>query len=251
MPRPSGGLETLLPEYRAQYDALMPEIERSVMEDLVRRGMTHSGDATDALARARAKVLAELASKSAESRIGQEESALNRSAAAGEASAGRGEARRAQNMGLAGAGLGALTTLGGMYAMNRPQKNIFVKGDEVMQYDPESGMVGPVPTSPGAAPAAGAAPQSMWQKASGVGLGGLAAGAGGGLLGNRLAELAGGRTSAAGGLGAGAGGLAGGLAGLRMAQNYKSPWASAIGLGLGALGGSFGGGLLGNLFGGR
>ncbi len=91
-----------------------------------------------------------------------------------------------------------------------------------------------------AAAAAGGGP-SMWTNAKNAGVAGLAAGAAGGLGGNLLSSKIGGGHSLAGDIGSGAGGLAGGLAMLHYSDN---PWLA----GLGALGGSLGGGLIGNLF---
>ncbi len=91
-----------------------------------------------------------------------------------------------------------------------------------------------------AAAVAGGGP-SMWTNAKNAGVAGLAAGAAGGLAGNFLSSKIGGGHSLAGDIGSGAGGLAGGLAMLNYSDN---PWMA----GLGALGGSLGGGLIGNLF---
>lgn len=251
-------LDALLPEYRAQYESLMPEIERKLRGDLVRRGMSYSGEAGDALARAQAKLLAELAGKSADTRAGQEESTRQRQFAAEQAEANRREQARAQRLGLVSSAVGGLGTLGAMYMM-RPGAganiNVVPLGPgQYGQFDPASGTIRPIPmqgmeggiTAPGggvmasgASPAAAATP-SMWQRAGGFS--GLAAGAGGGLLGSRLAALSAGRQNQQSDIGAGLGGLTGMAAAMRYGGG--SPWAA----GLGALAGSFGGGLLGNLF---
>lgn len=248
-------LDALLPEYRAQYESLMPEIERKLRGDLVRRGMSYSGEAGDALARAQAKLLAELAGKSADTRAGQEESTRQRQFAAEQAEANRREQARAQRLGLVSSAVGGLGTLGAMYMM-RPgagaNVNVVPLGPgQYGQFDPASGSIRPIPmqgegglTAPGggvmASGAAPAAAPSMWQRAGGFS--GLAAGAGGGLLGSRLAALSAGRQNQQSDIGAGLGGLGGMAAGMRYGSG--NPWA----MGLGALAGSFGGGLLGNLF---
>lgn len=262
---PATGLESLLPEYRAQYEALLPEIERSVMSDLIRRGLRNSGEATDASARAKAKLLSDLAARSADTRAGQEEAARNRAHQSSEGDAARREARRAQNLGLVGTGLGSLATLGAMkYMGGSGAQNIIVRGDKVYSYDPKAGAreivlpggEGAAPAGaevpwfergapagvPGALEAPSTPPPSMWQKARASGVGGAAAGLAGGLAGNQLAALIGGRSGTAGRVGAGVGGGLGALAAMRYGSG--SPWAA----GLGALLGSAGGGLLGNLF---
>lgn len=250
------GLDTLLPEYQEQYNALMPEIERKVRGDLTRRGMTNSGDATDALARAQAQLLAELAGKSANTRADQAEAERQRRFAGEQNNANRSEAARAQRLGLIGSAVGGLGTLAGMYAM-RPQvqPNITAIGDRGFTYDPRSRSMRAIPVegaeggitpagggvmadgqSPTAAPGG---PASIWKKAKGFG--GLAAGgAAGGLLGSQLSSLIAGRdTGTMGDVGAGLGGLGGAAA-----LSRYGPW----GAGLGALLGAGGGGLLGNLF---
>lgn len=260
------GLESLLPEYQAQYTALMPEIERKLRADLVRRGMRFSGTAGEELTRAQAALLAELAGKSEQSRLSQAESARERQHQATQAEAARREQARQTRLALIGSGVGGLATLGGMYAMRpRPEAaaNLFQLQDgSFASFDPASGTMKPVPMAGGGAagggtelaagapgagvggavnPAAPAAP-SMWQRVKQPGFSGYAGAAAGGFAGQQLARLVGGGGGTGTDVGAGLGGLGGLMAARRLGGT--SPWA----LGLGALAGSFGGGLLGNLF---
>lgn len=134
--------------------------------------------------------------------------------------------------GVGGAALGS-TAPTGLAALNAP-------GPTAMSVGTPGAYVGAA--APAAATAA-AAPvaTSMWNsplKAAGGVLGGAAAGYGG----SKLAELIAGRGGKNNDLGAAAGGLAGFGAGAYFGGG--NPWLA----GLGALGGSLGGGLLGNLF---
>lgn len=275
------GLEQLSPEYQAQYNALIPEIERSVRSSNNARGMFYSGQATDAEARAKADLLAKLASESAATQAQASENEKNRDTQKSihddEIKAGK----RNALLGIISGGTGAAATLGGLAYMNKaPSQPIFqdkfgnwntlgADGKSIVPlggqpgaggvgggasapnlFDPSAGPAFVPGAGPGFNPAASApvaasvtAAPSMWKSA--VSLPTLGAGAVGGGLGRLGAGMAG-----AGGqnadIGAAAGGGAGYLGGLALASKFgfSNPWAA----GLGALAGSFGGGLLGNLF---
>lgn len=276
------GLEQLSPAYQAQYEALIPEIERSVRSSNNARGMFYSGQAGDAETRAKADLLAKLASESAATQAQANENAKNRDTQTSIHNEDIKAAKRNALLGIVGSGVGAATTLGGLAYMNKPPAmpifqdkfgNWNTLGADGKSIVPLGGPTGtgvsataapsgfsglggtpesPVPFTPGMGPgmtpvAAGAAPTaaavaapSMWKSA--LNPGSLAAGAAGGGLGYLASGAVNGRDSTGGAVGAGLGGLGGYALASRFAGG--NPWVA----GLGALAGSFGGGLLGNLF---
>jgi hypothetical protein len=243
------GLESLLPAYREQYNALMPEIERGVNADLIRRGMFNSGAATDSMARAKADLLAELAAKSAGAQTTTDEANKDRALQERLAGESRKEARRAQLMNLLGSGATSAATLYALGAF-KPQ-GAMAQGAASHIPLPSPSFANPsfVPDAADAITSASA--PSMWQNMKTAGLGGAAAGLTGGMLGRNLAGSLGGKS----GLGTDIGSGLGGLAGLMLASKFGVPGAGQFGAagspwaaGLGALLGSGAGGLLGGLF---
>ena len=215
----------------------MPQIELAVRNANQARGMFYSGSAIEAETKAKADLLAKLAAEQAqeEADTAQQERAIGANAAAAETSAKA--AGRESNRSLLGAGLGTATMLGGLYAMRDMgggASNVVSLGDG--KYGRISGNQ-ITPLSVGGAPVAVPPASSMWVPAL-QNLGAGAAGGGGGYLAAQAVNAGGKNTALASGLG----GLFGGGLGL-MAGN-GNPWLT----GLGALAGSFGGGLLGNLF---
>lgn len=274
------GLEQLSPEYQAQYNALIPEIERSVRSSNNARGMFYSGQATDAEARAKADLLAKLASESAATRATAQENAKNRATEMAINAESVKAGKRTALLNLLGGGTSAAATIAGLQYMH-PQQIVplGLGADGKMAYGtigadgksliplgapggaPAAALPGgggapgldalstapyPGPYAPGMAPGAAAtvaAQPSMWKTATA--LPNLGAGAAGGGLGFLAARAAGAKGLGAD-IGAGLGGAGGYMGGLALANSmgWSSPWTA----GLGALAGSFGGGLLGNLF---
>ena len=289
----ASGLDALSPGARTQYEALIPEIERSVRSSNQARGTFYSGQATDAEARAKADLLAKLAAQDTALQATAAENAKNRSSQAELAAQEIKAAKRNSLVNLIGTGVGSAATLGGMAMMNKPGLQFLPDGKGgMLQYDPSTktfspldmsggrGAVGFPATAPSlAAPAPGAnifdpnaglnfAPENpaanlgpmvspavpgtapaitptmpkaptMWQNASDFS--NLGAGAVGGGAGYLAAKGLGAKgTNAA--IGSGAGGLGAYLA------YAKYGGGNPLMAGLSALGGSFGGGLLGNLF---
>lgn len=276
------GLESLSPELQSEYAALLPEIRRSSQSANNARGMFYSGQATDAETRAEADLLAKLAAQQNSTNLTQSEGDKNRRAAKDESDRNIAATKRAQTLALIGSGFGAATTLGGLKYMMPKSNNFFINPNDGKAYMIDSagkatqinlpgaggvnaGVGGSTldslgipqsttPFTPGAGPgmaapmvgapggAAVAAQPSMWQNAQSAGIGGLAAGAAGGFAGDQFARKVNGGGGLKTDLGAAAGGAAVPLA--MLAAGYSNPWA----LGLGALTGSFGGGLISNLF---
>lgn len=262
-------LDSLTPTRRTQYDALIPEIERSVREAQNARGGFYSGAAIDAEARAKAELLAKLAGHDAAEQAQASENARDRALTerikGEETKAGK----RNALLGILGSGVGAAATLGGLAYMNKGstagQNLISLGNGQYGMFDPATKSITPIavgggkaPASlpsaaaaddfgagwgarlPGTAPAPVAAPApSMWKSAAAPKM--LGAGALGGGLGY-LGARAAGADSTAGDIGAGLGGGLGYLAAARYGAG--NPYAA----GAGALFGAFGGGLLGKLF---
>lgn len=266
-------LDSLTPSRRTQYDALIPEIERSVREAQNARGGFYSGAAVDAEARAKAELLAKLAGQDAVEQATASENARDRELT----ERIRGEETKAGKrnalLGILGSGVGAAATLGGLAYMNKGstagQNLISLGNGQYGMFDPATKSITPISVgkAPGA-PAAGlpaaaaddfgagwgarlpgttapvptAAPvaaPSMWKSAAAPkSLGAGALGGGLGYLGARAA----GADSTEGAIGSGIGGGLGYLAAARYGAG--NPYAA----GAGALFGAFGGGLLGNLF---
>lgn len=265
-------LDSLTPNRRTQYDALIPEIERSVREAQNARGGFYSGAAVDAEARAKAELLAKLAGQDAAEQATASENARDRALT----ERIRGEETKAGKrnalLGILGSGVGAAATLGGLAYMNKGGKageNLISLGNgQYGVFDPATKSITPIsvgktPGAPAAAlPAAAddfgagwgarlpgtapapvaptvAATPSMWKSAAAPkSLGAGALGGGLGYLGARAA----GADSTEGAIGSGIGGGLGYLAAARYGAG--NPYAA----GAGALFGAFGGGLLGNLF---
>lgn len=263
------GLDSLSPNRRTQYDALIPEIERSVREAQNARGGFYSGAAIDAEARAKAELLAKLAGQDAAEQAQASESARDRALTerirGEEIKAGK----RNALLGILGSGVGAAATLGGLAYMNKGgtagQNLISLGNGQYGVFDPATKSITPIAVGgkapaalpvaaaddfgagwgarlPGTAPAPVAAPAaapSMWKSAAAPkSLGAGALGGGLGYLGARAA----GADSTEGAIGSGIGGGLGYLAAARYGAG--NPYAA----GAGALFGAFGGGLLGNLF---
>lgn len=279
------GLESLSPNRRTQYDALLPEVERSVRSAQNARGGFYSGAAVDAEAKAKAELLAKLAAQDASEQASSSENARDRELTTKIKNEEIKAGKRNALLGILGTGVGAAATLGGLKYMNpgggsnvvAMNGRLFEKGPKGAWVDvtPGAGGVGTVgaprppidmvaspgggnlfeapnaaqeliagdfgPRVPSAPVPAGVAPAapSMWKNAiAPKSLGAGAIGGGLGYLGARAA----GADSTEGAIGSGLGGLGGYLAAARYGGG--NPWAA----GAGALFGSFGGGLLGNLF---
>ena len=277
------GLEQLSPSAQAEYNALIPEIERSVRSKNQARGTFSSGQAGDEEVRAKAGLLAKLAEQDTAIQATSAENARNRSAQQELQREEIKASKRNALVNLLGAGVGSAATLGGLAYMNKPGLQFLPDGKGgMLAYDsatktfspigvsgtgrgvegvtgglsvlsappPAGGLQStlnadfgvPPATVPGAAPAiTPTAPKgpSMWQKA------GAPASLGAGVIGGGLGYLAArglGADSTAGSVGSGVGGLGGYMAYSRFGGG--NPYMA----GLAALGGSLGGGLLGNLF---
>lgn len=261
------GLEALSPEYRTQYEALLPELIKGRRAAANARGMFYSGQAIDEEGEAEAALLARLASESAATTSREREGQRNRDL---EEKIKREDIKAKERMSTRGdiaGGVGSLATLAMLArgAKNTPMNIFQDRAGNWMKLNPAGQMV-PLETAPAAGGAAGPrfAPDtitannmfvpgaaiptpvppapSMWQNAKSAGLSGLAAAGLGGYAGANFGNLVAGRSSEEGNIGAAAGGAAVPLA--MLAAGYSNPWA----LGLGALGGAAGGNLLGNLF---
>ncbi len=282
------GLEQLSPSAQAEYNALISEIERSVRSKNQARGTFYSGQAGDEEVRAKADLLAKLAAQDTALQATSQENARNREAQERSQDKDIKAGKRNALVNLLGAGVGSAATLGGLAYMNKPGVQFLPDGKGgMLAYDaatktfspvdisggrgavgaaagaPSMGAagpggfggdlfapppntsanLGPLGTPPGSAPPIGATapkpPNSMWQNATGAKA--LGAGALGGGLGY-LAARGLGADSTAGAVGSGVGGLGGYMAYSRFGSG--NPYMA----GLAALGGSLGGGLLGNLF---
>lgn len=271
------GLEQLSPEYQAQYEALLPEIERAVRSKNNARGMFYSGQAGDEEVRAKADLLAKLAGESASTRATASENEKNRQTER-DLHAEAIRANKSQTaLNLIGTGVGSAAGLamlagksgatnilpmadGRIFSIDAAGNAKLIKlpggpaaasgGVSVPEFlarpgagDPMAGTLSAANPGSYAATAegAGAAP-SMWKNATGAGWGGAALAAGGGLAGLGLSNLISGRSSTGQSVGAGLGGLGGAAAYLKYGGG--NPYL----MGLAGLGGALGGGLLGNLF---
>lgn len=280
-------LDSLSPARRAQYEALLPEIKRSAQSVSNARGGFYSGAATDAETRAEADLLAKLAGQDASEQAAANENAKNRELQQNLNDQSVKAGKRQALLGIVGSGVGASATLAGLKYMHPsvvggggiwqmgPNGTLFNSQTGEIRGAPMAAAPGvggaalgstaptglgalgggapmvsaapgfdpagwnPVAAAPGVGGAAPAtAPTSMWSS-PGASLG---AGAVGGLAGSQLSNLIAGRGGRNNDIGAAAGGIAGLGAGMYMSGG--NPWMA----GLGALGGSLGGGLLGNLF---
>jgi hypothetical protein len=140
------GLESLSPARQAQYEALLPEIERSVRNAQNARGGFYSGEATAAETRAKADLLAKLASQDASEQASSNESARDRALTekikGEEIKAGK----RNVLLGILGTGVGAAATLGGLKYMNPSGGNNLVPlgNGKFGMFDPATKTITPI-----------------------------------------------------------------------------------------------------------
>jgi len=236
------GIESLLPEYQAQYYALEPEIERTVREASNARGTYYSGEAITEESRAKEQLLASLASQSANANQSAKESEKERSASA----------ERATSEGKAGmisaglnAGLGAAGMMGAYKLMGAGNRFVPVTSadGQIQLIDTKSqtnlttgeSLVKGGPATATPTPAMGWGSSSMGKS---TGFGNLALGAGGGVLGSAAGKAAfggGGLSDLLSAAGGGAGYYWGAPA---LQAAGASPWlAVPAAAGLGAFGG--------------
>lgn len=273
-------LAGLSPAARAKYKAQLPEILRAARSASNARGMFYSGDAVDAETKAQEALLAQLATQD----IGATDTASQAEATRQlerETTDKNIQAQKRQALlSILGQGTGAAATIGGLAMLhpNAPANVIPLSGGRYGNLSPDGKSIIPISEagSTSAAPQVGgaalnpapplstsglvsgdfgpsaatagtagvgagavAAKPSMWQSATSAPM--MAGGAVGGLAG--LAALRGvGVNSANSNVGAGLGGL--GAYGLYSAYGSGNPYLAAGS----ALAGTFGGGLLGNLF---
>ena len=149
------GLEALTPELQIQYGALIPEIERATRAKNQARGMFYSGQAGDEEVRAKAALLAELASKSSEIEATKSENAKNREAQAALQREEVKASKRNALLGTIGTGVGSAAGLTGLALMNRMPGQIVAGGPTgYMMFDGKK--LNPIPTSELAGTAASA-----------------------------------------------------------------------------------------------
>lgn len=153
----ANGLDALSPGSRTQYEALIPEIERSVRASNQARGLFYSGQAGDAETRAKADLLAKLAAQDtaiqATAAENEKNRATQRDIQAQEIKAGK----RNALVNLLGAGVGSAATLGGLAYMNKPGVQMLPYDGKILAYDPVTKTFTPVNISGGASGAGGAA----------------------------------------------------------------------------------------------
>ncbi len=234
------GLDALSPAYREQYEAAIPEIQRKARAAAQARGMFYSGDATDAETRAEADLLAKLSGESAAATQQSSENEKNRTLEREQISKQDAATKRAQTLGIVGAGFGALGTGAGLLALH-PGGNInnVIMGQDGKPYliNMKTGAM-----TPATMPAAGVGGSSL-SAAPGAGVGGL----------DSIPSMtdpslsSGGFSVAGGGTGVGMPAVAGaGAAGIGATAAPPSMWTNAKNAGVAGLAAGAAGGLTGN-----
>lgn len=141
------GLDALSPEARTQYEALIPEIERSVRAKNNARGMFYSGQAGDDEVRAKADMLAKLAAQDTAVQATASENERNRALEEKLKGEDVKASKRNALLGLVGSGVGAATTLGGLAYMNKSGSGLQFLPDGkggMLSYDPATKAFAPV-----------------------------------------------------------------------------------------------------------
>lgn len=157
------GLESLSPNRRSQYEALLPEIERSVRNTQNARGGFYSGEATDAETRAKADLLAKLAAQDAAEQATSNENARDRALTERIKNEEIKAGKRNSLLNILGTGVGAATTLGGLKYMNPAGgSNVITMNGRLFEKGAKGAWVDVTPGAGGAPTAAsGRAPVDM------------------------------------------------------------------------------------------
>lgn len=140
------GLEALSPAYQTQYEALIPEIERAVRAKNTARGMFYSGQAGDEEVRAKADLLAKLASESAATEARASEGERNRRLEEKLKNEEIKASKRNALLGMIGGGASSAAGLAGL-AMLRPEvagQPIQLADGSVALFNPKSGKLSPL-----------------------------------------------------------------------------------------------------------
>ncbi len=161
------GLDSLSPSRRTQYDALLPDIEKSVRDAQNARGGFYSGAAVDAESKAKAELLAKLASLDAseQATAGQNDRdrALTEKIKNEEIKAGK----RNALLGILGTGAGAAATLGGLKYMNPGGgSNVVAMNGRLFEKGPKGAWVDVTPGAAGGSGVVGGGPAPIDMVAS-------------------------------------------------------------------------------------
>lgn len=141
------GLDSLSPARRTQYEALLPEIQRSSRNAANARGGFYSGAAIDAETRAEADLLAKLAGLDASEQAAIAEGERNRESERNIRAEDRKAANTANNKNLIGSGVSSLMQLIGAYqqSKNAGGQVVPLPGGSFGLFNPSDKTITPIP----------------------------------------------------------------------------------------------------------
>ncbi len=150
------GLDALSPARRTQYEALLPDIERSLRSAASARGGYYSGAASDAEVKAKTDLLAKLAAEDAAQQGTEANNTINRDATERMHAEDIKANKRGQLLGVLGSGVGAAATLGGLKYMNPSGgSNVIQMGGRIFEKGPKGAWVDVTPGAAGGSPVVG------------------------------------------------------------------------------------------------